>query len=59
VFPSFKCTISSQVELIEAIRLTTELREAELKVHIFLGLPLNPGAPCPGEDSAPFNSTTL
>lgn len=35
----------------EAIRLTYEAKENELKIHIFLGMPLSPGAPCPGEDS--------
>lgn len=35
----------------EAVRLMFETKDAELKVHIFLGMPMSPGAPCPGEDS--------
>lgn len=45
------CTISSQLEFMEAVKLTLELREPELKVHVFIGMPISPGAPCPGEDS--------
>ncbi|KAH7710155.1 hypothetical protein AAVH_22560 [Aphelenchoides avenae] len=48
------CTISSQRELDEALRLTNELQDAELRVHIFLGLPIAPGAPCPGEDKTVY-----
>ena len=48
------CTISSQVELDEALRLYKECQDAELRVHVFMGLPLNPGAPCQGEDSRPL-----
>uniref|UniRef100_A0A914YEH0 protein kinase C n=1 Tax=Panagrolaimus superbus TaxID=310955 RepID=A0A914YEH0_9BILA len=46
------CTISSQPELEEALRLYKECQEAELRVHVFMGLPLNPGAPCQGEDKS-------
>ncbi|KAL3093152.1 hypothetical protein niasHT_022602 [Heterodera trifolii] len=48
------CTISSQLELLEAIRLTYELRDAELKIHVFMGHPSIPGAPCPGEDKTVY-----
>uniref|UniRef100_A0A915E159 Protein kinase C n=1 Tax=Ditylenchus dipsaci TaxID=166011 RepID=A0A915E159_9BILA len=48
------CTITSQMELAEAIRLTFELKDIELKVHVFLGIPLSPGAPCPGEDKTVY-----
>jgi atypical protein kinase C iota type len=46
------CTISSQIELEEALRLYKECQDAELRVHVFMGLPLNPGAPCQGEDKS-------
>ncbi|KAI1706461.1 protein kinase domain-containing protein [Ditylenchus destructor] len=48
------CTIASQMELTEAIRLTYELKDVELKVHVFLGVPMAPGAPCPGEDKTVY-----
>uniref|UniRef100_A0A914NG79 Protein kinase C-like 3 n=1 Tax=Meloidogyne incognita TaxID=6306 RepID=A0A914NG79_MELIC len=48
------CTISSQIELFEAIKLTLEFRDVELKVHVFLGQPTTPGAPCPGEDKTVY-----
>jgi atypical protein kinase C iota type len=48
------CTISSQRELDEALRWTNELHEAELRVHVFLGVPFSPGAPCPGEDKTVY-----
>jgi len=44
------CTISSQRELSEAIRLYEVNKEAELTVHVFPGLPAAPGMPCQGED---------
>lgn len=44
------CTISSQLELSEAIRLYEANKEAELTVHVFPGIPAAPGMPCPGED---------
>jgi atypical protein kinase C iota type len=46
------CTISSQPELEEALRLYKECQDDELRVHVFMGLPLNPGAPCQGEDKS-------
>lgn len=45
------CTISSQRELDEAVRLLHANGEAELNVHVFLGIPPLPGLPCNGEDS--------
>lgn len=48
------CTISSQRELDEAIRLLHANGEAELNVHVFLGIPPLPGLPCHGEDSMVF-----
>jgi len=44
------CTISSQRELSEAIRLYEANKEAELTVHVFPGSPVAPGMPCQGED---------
>ncbi|VDK57944.1 unnamed protein product [Gongylonema pulchrum] len=48
------CTISSQRELDEAVRLLHANGEAELNVHVFLGIPPLPGLPCNGEDSMSF-----
>jgi hypothetical protein len=45
------CTISSQRELDEAMRLLQANADAELNVHVFLGMPALPGLPCQGEDS--------
>ncbi|XP_059084912.1 atypical protein kinase C-like [Tigriopus californicus] len=44
------CTLNSQIELDEAIRLYEVNKEAELTVHVFPGKPLAPGMPCQGED---------
>eukprot|EP00096_Caligus_rogercresseyi_P009727 TRINITY_DN3353_c0_g1_i1.p1 TRINITY_DN3353_c0_g1~~TRINITY_DN3353_c0_g1_i1.p1 ORF type:complete len:577 (+),score=227.93 TRINITY_DN3353_c0_g1_i1:135-1865(+) len=44
------CTLSSQSELDEAIRLYEVNKEAELTVHVFPGGPPAPGMPCQGED---------
>lgn len=44
------CTVSSQKELQEAIRLYDINKEAELTVHVFPGTPAAPGMPCQGED---------
>ena len=46
------CTISSQMELDEAIRLYEVNKEAELTVHVFQGFPAAPGMPCQGEDKS-------
>lgn len=48
------CTISSQRELDEALRLLHVNGEAELNIHVFLGIPALPGLPCNGEDSKFF-----
>ncbi|KAK5641919.1 hypothetical protein RI129_010466 [Pyrocoelia pectoralis] len=44
------CTISSQLELDEAIRLYEVNRDSELTVHVFPNVPSQPGMPCQGED---------
>ena len=44
------CTISSQLELEEAIRLYDLNKDSELKIHIFPNRPERPGLPCIGED---------
>jgi len=44
------CTVSSQIELDEAIRLYEINKEAELTVHVFPGVPAAPGMQCQGED---------
>jgi len=46
------CTISSQCEVDEAIRLYEANKEAELTVHVFPGIPAAPGMPCQGEDKS-------
>jgi len=46
------CTISSQCEVDEAIRLYETNKEAELTVHVFPGTPAAPGMPCQGEDKS-------
>lgn len=48
------CTISSQRELDEAVRLLHANGEAELNVHVFLGVPALPGLPCSGEDKTVY-----
>lgn len=44
------CTISSQVELDEAIRLYEVNKDSELNIHVFPNVPERPGMPCAGED---------
>ena len=44
------CTISSQTELEEAIRLYEVNKDTELAFHIFPSIPPKPGMLCPGED---------
>lgn len=44
------CTISSQIELDEAIRLYEVNKDAELTVHVFPSIPEKPGMACVGED---------
>lgn len=44
------CTISSQLELDEAIRLYYLNKESELIMHVFANVPQRPGTQCAGED---------
>ncbi|KAL1491487.1 hypothetical protein ABEB36_012078 [Hypothenemus hampei] len=44
------CTISTQLELDEAIRLYEVNKDPELTIHVFANAPPQPGMPCPGED---------
>ncbi|XP_041982040.1 atypical protein kinase C isoform X4 [Aricia agestis] len=44
------CTISTQMELDEALRLYELNRDSELTVHVFPNVPAAPGMPCAGED---------
>nr|ADZ96017.1 aPKC kinase polarity protein long isoform 1 [Paracentrotus lividus] len=44
------CTISSQEELEEAIRLYELNKDSNINLHVFPTVPVRPGLPCPGED---------
>ncbi|XP_034834680.1 atypical protein kinase C isoform X3 [Maniola hyperantus] len=44
------CTISTQLELDEALRLYELNRDSELTIHVFPNVPAAPGMPCAGED---------
>ncbi|XP_013393561.1 protein kinase C iota type isoform X2 [Lingula anatina] len=44
------CTVSSQIELEEAIRLYEVNKDSEITIHIFPNVPEKPGYPCIGED---------
>ncbi|KAF7271829.1 protein kinase C iota type [Rhynchophorus ferrugineus] len=44
------CTISTQLELNEAIRLYEINKDSELPIHVFPNAPPQPGMPCQGED---------
>ncbi|XP_052083236.1 protein kinase C iota type-like isoform X1 [Mytilus californianus] len=44
------CTISSQMELDEAVRLYELNKDSELTLHVFPNVPQRPGMPCVGED---------
>ncbi|XP_074040786.1 protein kinase C iota type isoform X2 [Leptinotarsa decemlineata] len=44
------CTLSSQMELYEAVRLYEINRDSELTMHVFPNVPSQPGMPCQGED---------
>lgn len=44
------CTVSSQMELDEALRLYELNKDSELTVHVFPNVPAAPGLPCVGED---------
>ncbi|XP_078615158.1 protein kinase C iota type-like isoform X10 [Branchiostoma floridae x Branchiostoma japonicum] len=46
------CTISSQEELDEAIRLYELNKDSELCIHVFPNVPERPGLPCVGEDKS-------
>uniref|UniRef100_A0A3P8YAH8 protein kinase C n=1 Tax=Esox lucius TaxID=8010 RepID=A0A3P8YAH8_ESOLU len=46
------CTISSQMELGEAFRIYSRSRRSGLQLHVFPGIPVKPGMPCPGEDKS-------
>ncbi|XP_078697073.1 protein kinase C iota type-like isoform X9 [Branchiostoma floridae x Branchiostoma belcheri] len=46
------CTISSQEELDEAIRLYEINKDSELCIHVFPNVPERPGLPCVGEDKS-------
>ncbi|KAJ4933952.1 hypothetical protein JOQ06_006760, partial [Pogonophryne albipinna] len=44
------CTISSQMELEEALRIYNRTKRSGLLLHVFPSIPEQPGMPCPGED---------
>uniref|UniRef100_A0A8C6WZK6 protein kinase C n=1 Tax=Neogobius melanostomus TaxID=47308 RepID=A0A8C6WZK6_9GOBI len=46
------CTVSSQLELEEALRLYEVNKDSELIIHVFPNIPEKPGMPCPGEDKS-------
>ncbi|XP_064137185.1 protein kinase C zeta type isoform X4 [Loxodonta africana] len=46
------CTVSSQMELEEAFRLSCQRRDEGLIIHVFPSIPEEPGMPCPGEDKS-------
>uniref|UniRef100_A0A8D3D082 protein kinase C n=1 Tax=Scophthalmus maximus TaxID=52904 RepID=A0A8D3D082_SCOMX len=46
------CTVSSQLELEEALRLYEINKDSELIIHVFPCIPEKPGMPCPGEDKS-------
>uniref|UniRef100_A0A4X1W8D3 protein kinase C n=1 Tax=Sus scrofa TaxID=9823 RepID=A0A4X1W8D3_PIG len=46
------CTVSSQMELEEAFRLSSQRRDEGLIIHVFPSIPEEPGLPCPGEDKS-------
>ncbi|KAM9242074.1 protein kinase C zeta type isoform 3-T3 [Dugong dugon] len=46
------CTVSSQMELEEAFRLSCQRRDEGLIIHVFPSIPKEPGMPCPGEDKS-------
>ncbi|XP_072528117.1 protein kinase C zeta type [Salminus brasiliensis] len=45
------CTISSQMELDEALRIYSRTKRSGLLLHVFPSIPEKPGMPCPEEDS--------
>uniref|UniRef100_A0A452E6A9 Protein kinase C n=1 Tax=Capra hircus TaxID=9925 RepID=A0A452E6A9_CAPHI len=46
------CTVSSQMELEEAFRLSCQHKDEGLTLHVFPSIPKEPGMPCPGEDKS-------
>ncbi|KAK5860217.1 hypothetical protein PBY51_021710 [Eleginops maclovinus] len=46
------CTVSSQLELDEALRLYEVNKDSELIIHVFPCIPEKAGMPCPGEDKS-------
>uniref|UniRef100_A0A674D722 protein kinase C n=1 Tax=Salmo trutta TaxID=8032 RepID=A0A674D722_SALTR len=50
--PGDPCTVSSQLELVEALRLYEVNKDSELIIHVFPCIPEKPGMPCPGEDKS-------
>uniref|UniRef100_A0AAQ4NQ82 protein kinase C n=1 Tax=Gasterosteus aculeatus aculeatus TaxID=481459 RepID=A0AAQ4NQ82_GASAC len=46
------CTVSSQLEFEEALRLYELNKDSELIIHVFPCIPEKPGMPCPGEDKS-------
>ncbi|ELK19601.1 Protein kinase C zeta type [Pteropus alecto] len=46
------CTVSSQMELEEAFRLSCQRKDEGLTIHVFPSSPEQPGMPCPGEDKS-------
>ncbi|XP_048511087.1 atypical protein kinase C-like [Athalia rosae] len=44
------CTIGSQLELDEALRLYELNKDTEITIHVFPNVPAAPGMPCEGED---------
>ncbi|MEQ2316870.1 hypothetical protein AMECASPLE_036843 [Ameca splendens] len=57
IFAGDPCTISSQMELEEALRIHSRTKRSGLLLHVFPSIPEQPGMPCPGEDSksSPFH----
>uniref|UniRef100_A0A3B3WY85 protein kinase C n=1 Tax=Poecilia mexicana TaxID=48701 RepID=A0A3B3WY85_9TELE len=48
------CTISSQMELEEALRIYSRSKTSGLLLHVFPSAPEQPGMPCPGEDKSVY-----
>ncbi|MED6249151.1 hypothetical protein ATANTOWER_010085 [Ataeniobius toweri] len=51
IFAGDPCTISSQMELEEALRIHSRTKRSGLLLHVFPSIPEQPGMPCPGEDN--------
>uniref|UniRef100_A0A674MJX3 Protein kinase C n=1 Tax=Takifugu rubripes TaxID=31033 RepID=A0A674MJX3_TAKRU len=50
------CTISSQLELQEALRIYSRQRKSWLLLHVFPSVPQQPGMVCPGEDKSIYRA---